>query len=78
MEPDKHMDCLVPMILIMTTDDEQNPDDKNWYLHSTVLGVRGLNRGLVVGGLQKDNDNEDDDFDFLMMMTKNHRYLQWI
>ena len=63
------------MILIMTTDDEQNRDDKNWYLHSIVLGVRGLNRGLVVGSLQKNNDNEDDDFGFLMMMTKNHCYL---
>ena len=75
MEPDKHMDCLLPMILIMTTDDEQNPDDKTRHLHSIVLGVRGLNRGLVVGSLQKNNDNEDDDFDFLMMMTKNHCYL---
>ena len=35
--------------------------NKILYLHSIVLGVRGLNRGLVVGGLQKNNDNEDDD-----------------
>ena len=80
MEPDKHMDCLLPMILIMTSDDEQNRDDKNWYLHSIVLGVRGLNRGLVVGSLQKNNDNEDDDNGdvFLMTMIKNHSYLPWI
>ena len=80
MEPDKHMDCLLTMILIMTTDDEQNPDDKNWYLHSIVLGVGGLNRGLVMGGLQKNNDNEDDDNGdvFLMTMIKNHSYLPWI
>ena len=63
MEPDKHMDCLLPMILIMKFADEQNPDDKSRHLHSIVLGVRGLNRGLVVGGLQNNNDNDDDDND---------------